>query len=287
MNKKIIKSALICIVVIVALILVENAIRGSAKVVEHVKNSRELAKEQREYEKTENYTLDNYVKNAVNTVINYMNSGDYKSIYDKLDPSYKDFKQYITVDDFKQELEKYIGTYDTIEFMGYKAGNGKYDCRLSVTSNEKLNIKRILIISNKDDFYIIPDDVDEIVKGDEKYFFEDRYMNFNIVYETKYPGYKVYSVDITNITSNTLEGSFADTYIYRTDGINYKAQDDESLNVKIQPKETVRMNIITKNTQSSSYATDSYMEVIFKDKNEKIIAERAIVLDYEYIEDYM
>ena len=287
MDKKIVKTVIICIVAIVALILVENAIRGSIKVVERVKNSRQLAKEQREYENSEGYVLDTYVENTAKVVIGYINSGDYESVYNKLEPNYKGFKQYASIDEFKAEFEKYIGEHDAISFIGYKTGNGKYNCKLSVTNGEKSSIKRIFIIPNLDDFYIIPDDINEVVKADEKYSFKDKNINFSIVYETECSGHKIYSVDITNLTSNTLEGSFEGTYIHRTDGIDYKAQEDEALNIKIQPKETVRINITTKNNVNSNYAIDSYMQVVLKGKNGKTITERSIVMDYEYIEDYM
>ncbi len=287
MDKKIVKTVLICIIAIAVLILVENAIRGSIKVVERVKNSRQLAKEQREYESSEEYVLDTYVENTAKIVIGYINSGDYESVYNKLEPNYKDFKQYASIDEFKAEFEKYIGEHDAISFIGYKTSNGKYDCKLSVTNGEKSSIKRIFIVQNSDDFYIIPDDINEVVKADEKYFFKDKNINFSIVYETECSGYKIYSVDITNLTANTLEGSLEGTYIHRTDGIDYKAQEDESLNIKIQPKETVRINITTKNNVNSNYAIDSYMQVVLKEKNGKTITERSIVMDYEYIEDYM
>ena len=248
MDKKIVKTVLICIIAIAVLILVENAIRGSIKVVERVKNSRQLAKEQREYESSEEYVLDTYVENTAKIVIGYINSGDYESVYNKLEPNYKDFKQYASIDEFKAEFEKYIGEHDAISFIGYKTSNGK---------------------------------------ADEKYSFKDKNINFSIVYETECSGYKIYSVDITNLTANTLEGSLEGTYIHRTDGIDYKAQEDESLNIKIQPKETVRINITTKNNVNSNYAIDSYMQVVLKGKNGKTITERSIVMDYEYIEDYM
>ena len=39
MNKKVVRATLICLGIILGLILIENAIRGSVKVAEHVKNN--------------------------------------------------------------------------------------------------------------------------------------------------------------------------------------------------------------------------------------------------------
>ena len=51
--------------------------------------------------------------------------------------------------------------------------------------------------------------------------------------------------------------------------------------------EQMELIIKLKNNVNSNYAIDSYMQVVLKGKNGKTITERSIVMDYEYIEDYM
>lgn len=283
MNKKIIKSVFICFVAIIILIIAENLIRSSAKVVENIKSNNEAKKEQKEYENSEKYQIDQYVKECVETVVKYIKEDNYDALYAIITPEYKNFKQFESMDALKNDVEGYLGDFDSISLLDYNEYYGRYNCKISVTKDGNMQVKKMYITKENDKaFTVIIDNLNSINEGHKKHQYSDDKIKFNIVYEVKYPDYKVYSVDVTNISGKTLEGTFADTVLLKTDNVEYEFEIDETEFITISPNATVRVNLIMKDTSSTVYAIDTYMKVIFKGKTGNVISEGFIALEEEY-----
>lgn len=284
-KKKIIKGILIFLMIIVILILLENAIRGTAKVTEHVKNSFELKKEQAEYETSQEYVTDSFIDKSVKEVLDYVKNGDYKTLYSLLEPTYKDFKQIKSEEDLKAQIDSYIGSFDTVSLMSYVESFGKYSCSISVSKDGSMSIKDIVIGENSDGSYsIIFDNIISLVTSDSTSNYVDNNISFKMLYEAKYSGYKIYSVEVKNVSNKAIEGSFEDTYICRTDKKIYKSEANDSLNIKLAPSETTRVNFIIKNRESMAYSEDLYIDVILKNKSGNALSSQTIVIEEEYFE---
>ena len=284
-KKKIIKEILIFLMIVVILILLENAIRGTAKVTEHVKNSFELKKEQAAYEASQEYVIDSFIDKSVKEVLDYIKSGDYKTLYSLLDPTYKDFKQIKSEEDLKAQIDSYFGNFDTVSLMSYVESFGKYSCSISVSENGSMSVKDIVISENSDGSYsVMLDNIISLTTSDATSNYVDNNISFKMLYEGKYSGYKVYSVEVKNVGNKVIEGSFEDTYIYRTDRKMYKSEANDSLNIKLAPAETTRVNFIIKNRESIAYAEDLYIDVALKNNSGSIISGQTIVIQEEYFE---
>lgn len=284
MNKKIVKGVLICLGIIIGLILIENAIRGSVKVAEHVKNNSEIKKEQKEYEASDEYKEDNYVEKCIKSAFEYLKNENYEAIYGMITPEYKDFKQLKGVEELKKQIQDYLGTFDTASLLDYKTLYERYSCKVALTSNGKMNVKKVMVTpKDNGDFTIIFDDIDTIIVGDKRHNYTDKKIKFNILYEVKYSDRKIYVADVTNISDKQIEGTFEDSSIYRTDKVAYKPQKDDSINVSIAPNETARVNLIFNDVSTTSYALDSYMEISLKGKDGKVISKTSISMDEDYL----
>lgn len=283
MNKKVVRTTLICLGIILGLILIENAIRGSVKVAEHVKNNSEIKKEQKAYEASDEYKEDTYVEKCIKSAFEYLKNENYEAIYGMITPEYKDFKQTNGIEELKKQIQDYIGTFDTVSLLDYKTLYERYSCKVAVTTNGKMNVKKVIVTPKNDgNFTIIFDDVDMIISGDKRHNYTDKKIKFNILYEVKYPDCKIYVADVTNISDKLIEGTFEDSSIYRTDKVGYKPSQDSSINVSIAPNETARVNLIFEDINTTSYALDSYMEISLKGKDGKIISKTSISMDEDY-----
>ncbi len=283
MNKRVVKSTLICLGIILGLILIENVIRSSVKVVEHVKNNSEIKKEQKEYEASDEYKEDNYVEKCIKLAFEYLKNEDYEALYDMITPEYKDFKQLTGIEELKKQIQDYIGAFETASLLDYKNLYERYNCKVAITNNGKMNVKKVMATPKNDGtFTIIFDDIDMIISGDERHNYSDKKIKFNILYEVKYPDCKIYVADVTNISDKLIEGTFEDSSIYRTDKVGYKPVQDTSINVSIAPNETARVNLIFEDVNTTSYALDSYMEISLKGKDGKIISKTSISMDEDY-----
>lgn len=285
MNKKIIKIVVIIVVIIVLLICLENMIRGFITVTEEVKTEKELKKEQELYEQTPQFQKEQYIEKSVQRTIDYIKSGDYEALYARVDPEYKDFMNFQTIEDFKKHIDAYLENPISVELVDYYKMYNKYVCTISAeTSYGKKTHKVLVEDGSVGEFYVIFDYIDSIqTRTAKRYSKTINDVEFRIIHEVVYPDYKVYAVDITNNSDKTIEGTMAGSSIKKSDFTTHYFMNEDELNVSIPKGEKVRVNMKMDFGSSAPYG-DVEVKLLIKDESGKSIGA-TLYVQAEYFEN--
>lgn len=238
-KKKLIRFILIVLLIIIALIVLEVSLRGLARVTESVKTTRQIRKEEKEYQQTEQYATETYLESSIQSAVELIKMGDYEAVYHKLDPVYKDFMQFDTLEIFQEYMNEYIGTPISVVLMSYKTYLDKYICQVAIETKTQRDTYTVLVTPRDgDDFYIIFDNIFSIEDLHGMLKMSNIYIDCDIHYKCVNGAGISYMIDIKNNTNKILEGSFAGTKLVKTDYKSYQPYNDVS-SVKINPGETV------------------------------------------------
>lgn len=284
MNKKIIKIVIIIFAIIFILIGLENLIRGFAKVTEDIKGQIEIKKEEKEYENSYDNQLETYLDTSIKEVVGYLASGDFETIYNLLDPDYKDYMNFETSDKFKEYVTDYMGTPKNASLIKQYKKSNKYVCTVSITTENSIETYTILIKPLDNGKYtVILDDLTSIENVTDKYKLSSGKITYNIRYRVKKAGTIEYSIDITNNDSKTLKGSLEETNLKMSNSEEYYLVNKEEVsNVEIAPKETKRLKLKINNSAASIYK-EMQLNMKFKLENGEEISDN-IILEENYWE---
>ena len=108
MNKKVTRVISIVLIAIIVLICFEITVRFIVQKVEEIKYNNEIENQHEAYKQTDRYETEVYLTELINTAIDYMKSGDYETLYQHINPLYKTYKNYVSLDEFKIDLLQYI-----------------------------------------------------------------------------------------------------------------------------------------------------------------------------------
>lgn len=279
-KKQIIKIIGILLIIFIALIIFENILRGFSRVTENIKTSNQIKKEEREYQKTEKYALEQSIESSVKRTVDLIQSGDYETIYSKLDPVYKDFMQFESVDAFKEYMTNYIGTPLSARLIDYSPTKNKYYCTISISTETKSETYTVIVQPlDNDDFYIIPDNLTSIENVLGKYFASNSMAEFNLKYKASRKAYNTYVIDVRNLSDKTIEGSFQDSTLTMSDYKVYGILNDVS-SIKIEPGETVQVRFDIDETKSSAYE-ENYLTINYKGNNGESFEIDLRLIDFE------
>ncbi len=243
MSKKVIKIVLIVILVIFALIGIEKMFRAIKWSREVVKDNKEQEKIEKVYKESHEYKVVEYLSNCIELSINLLASGDFDTIYTKLDESYKDYMQFTTVDDFKSFMNEYMGTPISAELISQKEQNNKYLCEVNIETQRSSNLHNVIIEPRGEDYRITFGDIKQILSLKGKYETTSYSFYCDVIYKVKESNSWVYTIELKNKGDKTLKGSFSKSYLERTDNRDYNAINGNMYDdLEIKPNETIRMN---------------------------------------------
>ncbi|MBQ9280545.1 MAG: hypothetical protein IJ215_05860 [Clostridia bacterium] len=265
-KKKMMKYILIVLLVILVLIILEVMLRGLASVSEDIKTRSQIRKEEKEYQQTEEYQTESYLETSIQSTIEMIKAGDYESIYSFLEPTYKDFMEFDTVEKFKDYMNDYIGTPISATLLSHQIYQDKYICNVSITTESKTEAYTVLVKPLEgDNFYIIFDNILSIQNVLDQYFAFNQYVECNLRYRLVGPSGISYVVDIKNTSGATLDGSFANTTLTKSDFFEYQPVNDVS-SITIAPGETARVRFDINETASRRYE-ELYLDIDYEGKN--------------------
>lgn len=282
------KVVLVIMLIILGAIVIENLINLLVNVTEEVKTKHEIEEEQEIYMTTPEYAEEQKIEVCVKKAIDYLNSGDYESLYNVIDPDYKEYMQLDSVDKFKELLATYTEGADSVKLLDYGMQNGRYICEVEFTSGANIVNKRLLVkpLDNEEDFYIIlDDDIYSIEKFTGRFRVFDSKIDYNLVYRVRRDTTKTYVMDIKNYTNKDMIGSYKDTYLMKTDrGICYIQNKEELENITIPAGETIRLNFVIDNTSTKSYTFPDDILYINFDSVDGTRKSDTIILQWHYWE---
>lgn len=280
MSKKAVKIILIVILVILALIGIENMFRAIKWSREVVKDNKEQKKIEEEYKQSHEYKVTEYLSNCIELSINLLASGDFDTIYSKLDESYKDYMQFTAVDDFKSFMNEYMGTPVSAELVSQREQNNKYVCEVSIETKKSVNNYTVIIEPRGEDYRITFGDIKQILSYKGVYKTTMNSLSCDIIYKVKESNSWVYAIEVTNRNDKTIKGSFANSYLERTDKKEYDVINASNYEeVEIKPNETVRMNF--RFNVEKGFSEDSNLYVIYEENDERK-AEVNMILNDKY-----
>lgn len=260
------KAKLIFIIlgVVVLIVILENAIRILPGVISD--KVAEIKEEKRieEYQETPQYEEEKQIVACIENAINLLNSGDYETLYNLLDPDYKACMQIDSVEKTKELFDKYGFGANKIRLIKYVLVYGRYNCQVEFISESMSVIKTIFVTPTKsEDFYIIPDDIWRIEKYKNKFYHAGQIFEYTVPYKLVRGTSDLYVVDIKNLSNKDYTGSLDTTCISKSDSINrYPKNPEELKEISIKAKDKIRIFI--------EIDTSSEVPVKFEDKSIEI-----------------
>ena len=281
-----VKVVLVIILLILVAIVAENLIKLLVNVTEEVKTKHELKKEQEIYMSTPEYAEEKYVEACVKKTIEYLNSGDYESLYNVIDPDYKEYMQIDSIDEFKNLLATYIEGADSVNLLDYGMQNNRYICEIVLVSGANTINKRILVKPlENEEFYVVLDDIYSIEKFNGRFRVFDDKIDYNLVYRVNRGTTKTYVMDIKNYTNKDMVGSYKKTYLMKTNRKTCTVQNVEELeNVTIPAGGTIRLNFIIENVSTNSYTFPDDMLYLNFESVDGTRKSDSMILQWEYWE---
>lgn len=201
-KKKIIKWAVIVLLIIIVLIFVEITVRALSKVkVETIKGENLIKEKEKELEiQKEQEQIDI----TIETIITIIKNKEYDKLYSQLNAVYKEYA-FPTFELFDKYMsERFSKDNIVISYLSNeKIGNRIiYSISYKVESESKTNIQYISISGFDNNYNIIFEAVNEIVKGEQR--IENENVLCNYLYELKYKDSNLQVIEIVNSTGKNI-----------------------------------------------------------------------------------
>ncbi len=288
-KEKIKKVIIILLALIFVLILSEVIIRFISRSVEKIKVNIEDNKKDEEYQDTQEYIQEVYLEDCIDKSIKLLRSGDYEKLYELLNPTYKEYMEFNSIESFITYLKNYVKDTETVELDDYYMNYGKYVCTFSGrtavgTSKYKVLIEKNINDTSEYNFNIIFDDINYIETYDTYRAIYVDNIKYSLLYKVSSKDYSDIIMSITNNTSKEVKISLSDIFLTKSDKKRYYPKDYEETEHIIPAGESSRVKFRFYDTLSSTML-DKYIDFTAKiNGNISSLDPIQIVIEEEYYE---
>lgn len=288
-KEKIKKVIIILLALIFVLILSEVIIRFISRSVEKIKVNIEDNKKDEEYQDTQEYIQEVYLEDCIDKSIKLLRSGDYEKLYELLNPTYKEYMEFNSIESFITYLKNYVKDTETVELDDYYMNYGKYVCTFSGrtavgTSKYKVLIEKNINDTSEYNFNIIFDDINYIETYDTYRAIYVDNIKYSLLYKVSSKDYSDIIMSITNNTSKEVKISLSDILLIKSDKKRYYPKDYEETEHIIPAGESSRVKFRFDDTLSSTML-DKYIDFTAKiNGNISSLDPIQIVIEEEYYE---
>ena len=288
-KEKIKKVIIILLALIFVLILSEVIIRFISRSVEKIKVNIEDNKKDEEYQDTQEYVQEVYLEDCIDKSIKLLRSGDYEKLYELLNPTYKEYMEFNSIESFITYLKNYVKDTETVELDDYYMNYGKYVCTFSGrtavgTSKYKVLIEKNINDTSEYNFNIIFDDINYIETYDTYRAIYVDNIKYSLLYKVSSKDYSDIIMSITNNTSKEVKISLSDILLIKSDKKRYYPKDYEETEHIIPAGESSRVKFRFDDTLSSTML-DKYIDFTAKiNGNISSLDPIQIVIEEEYYE---
>ena len=272
MNKKVTRVISIVLIAIIVLICFEITVRFIVQKVEEIKYNNEIEKQQEAYKQTDRYETEVYLTELINTAIDYMKSGDYETLYQHINPLYKTYKNYVSLDEFKIDLLQYIKEVPIEATLSSFQKNGNnYVCNVLLIRDKETISRNAFVTSNvDDDFFIVFDNVYSIKEmSDLCTNLEVDELKYKLAYIIEYSEISIYSIEITNDGDSVVTASLEGSNLIKSDRESYTTQEGSDLTFTVSPGETVKCNLLIEVSRQNPYI-DEEIELVINYENGEV-----------------
>lgn len=239
-RKKLIKIAVIILIVIFALAILEISIRGINTAVNEYKNAKNEQKNEEIYKNSEEYKEEQLLEKVVSEFGKLLNKKDVDSIYELLNEDYKEYKFAGNKEEFERYISKYFPSGEAeYELQTHDNLYGRYRCRFLMINNANYVSYKLLVTPKADNTYdIIFDDFDTLTKKDN-ILSQKGDVKYSLKYVIKNGEKYIYVVEFENVGKATLEYNNESVVLTNTKGNTYQFKPSDK-NLTLKPNEKVK-----------------------------------------------
>lgn len=269
-KKKLIRLAVIVMVAILALVIVENIIRGVSNVVVEREKESMRKEEQEIYESSDKYAEEVMVEGIVSDFVKLLNNKDVEVLYNLIDADYKDYKFNNDKESFSTHISEYMGENAEFELQTYEKFSGRYKCRILSKNDGIYSSFQVLITRDETtgSYSLIFDTFDSIEKIDQV-IVKNGNVEGNVLYKITANGICAYTIEYKNIGTKDINYSFEKVVLNNTSLYEYSA-DVTDLSISLKPGETIRKEHIFNGNGLNLYDNTVLNVTLCDEKSERI-----------------
>ena len=146
--------------------------------------------------------------------------------------------------------------------------SGRLVCEIRVdVEGERFTKSLVVVPGENDSFTLMFDEVTILKEFPKSTYASNGKIKVNLKYRMRTDSIIAFAFDITNVTSNKMEGTLENSYIFTSDHKKYYPMDKEALsNITLSPNET-KTFVLRVDNSAGKFLEENSTEFIFNHSN--------------------
>ncbi len=259
-RKNLKKVGVIILIVIVALILVENAIKGIIFAKNKISSKIAEKKDMEIYVSSDEFKADEALEKIVKEIQEMILNDNMDALYLHSYPAYMDAKFHNDQEAFAEYIHNFYQGLVSIEYQEFQDSNHAYYTSVLVEKENNNFIYHYLIFTDPSQeslsYQVVLENCYSIDPIDRGTYNTELGVRMEVKYALSKEAALQYAVDFTNMNQEETSLEVKNAVISTTDNNGFEGKDTTSSIVKLKPGETTRRMISFEN--NSAKGTDIY-----------------------------